>query len=88
MATKPRGRAVVGQRIETDGALMLIIQVYAQAVRDARCRQQRLQHMALSWLNSEEARELAAVVGIPLPEGQITQRELPPLRQRNSYFEG
>lgn len=82
-----RGQAIVGQRTEVDGALMLVIQVFAQAVRDARCRQPRLQHMALSWLNSDETRELAAIIGIPLASGVITQRELP-TRVRSTYFEG
>lgn len=71
------------------GPRMLLIQVFAQAVRDARCRNPRLQHMALNWLNDPETRRLATELGIQWGVGlaQITQRDLP-TRQRDTWFAG
>jgi hypothetical protein len=66
---------------------MLVIQVFAQAVRDARCRNPRMQHMALEWLNEPDVRDLASRIGINWGVERITQRDLPS-RVRSTYFEG
>lgn len=47
-----------------DGVKVLAIQVLAQAVRDARCRNPRLQHDAIDWLNTPEGRGLADALGV------------------------
>lgn len=86
MAANKSFRTLAQQR-GADLGKMLVIQVFAQAIRDARCRNPRMQHMALNWLNSAEARELAMLLGVEWGVDRITTNDLPG-RARNTYFEG
>lgn len=84
---RARRRAFNGRSNEINLGKMLIIQIFAQAIRDARGSNPRLSHMALTWLNEPEVRDLANWLGVNWGVEQITHRDLPG-RVRCTYFEG
>lgn len=86
-----KAELVTARRTQSDvcGELVLLIQVFAQAVRDARGCNERNRNMALAWLNEPLVRENADVLGIEWGVGlaQITTRDLPS-RRRDTWFAG
>lgn len=85
-----KGRVVVGHSAPAvDGIKVLAIQVLAQAVRDARCRNPRQQRDAILWLNTPEGRDLAGALGVERwrNKREITCRDLPG-QVRFTWFDG
>ena len=66
---------------------LLLIQVFAQAIRDVRSSDPRVRDDALDWLNAPETHELAQELGIDwgVQLARITRGKMP---QRHTRFAG